>query len=767
MSTSIQSSVKTLEEDDSVKEEREFLKHVVDHYDKQEKAEREFRVREWKKYELMFRGYQKLMWDDVSKDFVTPEGMLRRASEDGVDPKVAERIVNIYRAHIESIIAAVTAAYPQTRFEPGNADDPLDISTAKEYTKIAELLERSNKMNLQFIYAMFVIYNQGLVYAYNYNHQSGEYGSYEDPQYGIEQVNKEISVCEWCGNEIDKMETMCENCGEETEPIPFQQEEEEEVLVGINSEDKTRECIEVYGPLHVKVPFWLKSLKDTPYLILYSEQAVAMMKELYPEASFEAGGKDSEAYDRWSRSSTSGGRQDQDIVTLRRVWIRNWALNTGESKYDKIREKLKKRFKKGILVTLVEDEVVKDPEENNIDDHWTATEYPLSSHLHNEPLGKPLVAIQEIQNELIGIILATIFFGIPELWADPEFVDFKAYKNSVAQPGMLYPARKPPNNQSMDSLFYRNQPATLSKEVTDFLGYLGEMAQFSLGAFPSIFGGSNDSGSGTFAEYEMSRNQAMQRLSLVWKTITEWIPAFTLKAVKSHHSNMSGDDNMVNMEGASPVNIPIKRDAMLGKIGNAIAETSDQFPISWPQLRGMFMEMMGTGKPYVDAVIQDPENIAFVQKVTGFGGLKIPGKADRDKQLKEIRELMQGKIIVEPQGPMMSPMTGMMEEMPPIELPSLQIDPDVDNHIVHVATIRAWGVSEEGQEAKLSNPDGYANVMAHLKQHSKMMAPPQLPGGSPEEMEQGGPPPGQGIGGDAGYESTEGMAPDPVAGLEV
>jgi len=171
-------SDKDPKESEAKKEEREFLKHVVDHYEKQEKAERQFRVRGWKKLELMFRGFQKLIWDETSRDFVTPEGMLKRAQEDGVDPKVYERIINIYRAHVESIIAAVTASYPQTRFDPENADDPLDISTAKEYTKIATMLERENKMKLQFIYSMFVIYNQGLAYCYNYNHSSEEYGSH-------------------------------------------------------------------------------------------------------------------------------------------------------------------------------------------------------------------------------------------------------------------------------------------------------------------------------------------------------------------------------------------------------------------------------------------------------------------------------------------------------------------------------------------------------------------------------------------------------------
>jgi len=58
---------------------------------------------------------------------------------------------------------------------------------------------------------------------------------------------------------------------------------------------------------------------------------------------------------------------------------------------------------------------------------------------------------------------------------------------------------------------------------------------------------------------------------------------------------------------------------------------------------------------------------------------------------------------------------GMMQE--PEEMPSIEIEPDVDNHQVHMAICKSWLVSEAGRLAKIENPEGYKNVLLHMKQH--------------------------------------------------
>ena len=53
--------------------------------------------------------------------------------------------------------------------------------------------------------------------------------------------------------------------------------------VGEHDTPKNRECLEVYGPLNVKIPVWCKDQFSTPYLILETDEHVALLKEIYPE----------------------------------------------------------------------------------------------------------------------------------------------------------------------------------------------------------------------------------------------------------------------------------------------------------------------------------------------------------------------------------------------------------------------------------------------------------------------------------------------------
>ena len=57
------------------------------------------------------------------------------------------------------------------------------------------------------------------------------------------------------------------------------------------------------------------------------------------------------------------------------------------------------------------------------------------------------------------------------------------------------------------------------------------------------------------------------------------------------------------------------------------------------------------------------------------------------------------------------------QEPQPVEMPSVPIDPLVDNHEIEAATCRSWAVSDAGRLAKIENPAGYKNVLLHIKEH--------------------------------------------------
>jgi hypothetical protein len=60
---------------------------------------------------------------------------------------------------------------------------------------------------------------------------------------------------------------------------------------------------------------------------------------------------------------------------------------------------------------------------------------------------------------------------------------------------------------------------------------------------------------------------------------------------------------------------------------------------------------------------------------------------------------------------------GIQPPMVPVMKPSIPVDMDVDNHKVEADVCRSYLVGEAGRLLKVENPDGYQNVLLHMKEH--------------------------------------------------
>jgi hypothetical protein len=114
----------------------------------------------------------------------------------------------------------------------------------------------------------------------------------------------------------------------------------------------------------------------------------------------------------------------------------------------------------------------------------------------------------------------------------------------------------------------------------------------------------------------------------------------------------------------------------------------------------------------------------MLREAIGLDDFIIPGEDDRDKQYEEIKQLLDSQPIPGGVGP----------DGQPSELPSVEIDPDIDNNAIEADICRRWAVSSIGRQTKIDNPDGYKNVLLHMKQHldadkakQAMNAPPAPP----------------------------------------
>jgi len=314
-------------------------------------------------------------------------------------------------------------------------------------------------------------------------------------------------------------------------------------------------------------------------------------------------------------------------------------------------------------------------------------------------------------------------------------LDFKRYAKSMTRPGNKYPINNVDRSKSIDSYFYSTKSASLSAEVDRFHERLEGRGQLVTGAFPSIYGGMFAQGSKTLGVYDLSRAQALQRIDVPQNGIDDFLTATIHKATILYDRAMESDESVSVAQGDSYRNVTLRKSAPNAKIARVETMKSEQFPTTWEQKRQFIMDLLDKGLDPINATIFSPDNVSLMARIIGVPELKVPGDADRNKQLAEIQKMLQEQpIMPQPQmGPNGQPLPN---QPPPMPQPSIMPDFDIDNNEVCLTTIKTWAVSREGQLEKIRNKAGYENVLAQLKvrmQYQMMQemqaAPPPKPNG--------------------------------------
>jgi len=716
-----------------------LLKKVADQFDKEDPYVRERQIRQYKKLKLYWNGFQRVWWSDVAHDWRVWDAAY---TNEDTDAAYYDKPINVFRAYLESIIAALSISVPNIRCLPDDANNPLDISTAKAGNKIYELVSRHNDAPLLWLEALFIYCTEGLVHCYNYPKEDAKYGTYEEKK--TEDVEMEAYVCPVCQvnlpdevmSSLEEDEYMpddddvvlhdilyrkgptCPFCAALLDPDLQKSKLIVTRLVGVTNKPKTRQCIEVYGGLFVRTPTYAKRQEDMPYLRFSYETHFSNVLERYDHLrnklynDAKPGGSGYDSYERWGRLNTQyQGVFPMDMITLNNWWFRPSAFNVLNEEDAK---KLKKDLPDGCKVVFANEQFA-EAENECLDDCWTLSKNPLSDYLQFDPLGLLLVSIQDITNDLNSLSLQTIEQGISSNWADPAVMDFDAYRQAEATPGSFYPTKPVSQNKNVSDSFYQTKAATLSPEVMPYASAIQTMGQVVSGALPSIFGG-EATGSKTASEYAMSRSQALQRLQNTWKMFNYWWKAIWGKVIPSYIKDMMDDERYVTTDAAGNyINNFIKKAEVQGKLGDVEIESSEQLPLTWSQKRDILKELFVTQIPGVVEALTDPENLPILKEAFGIDDFVMPGENDRQKQYEEIQQLLQSEPI---SNPVMDPVTGQVTDQ---MVPSVQVDPELDNHEVEADICRYWLTSEVGRQNKVDNPTGYMNVLLHLKEHMAIM----------------------------------------------
>lgn len=739
-------------------EQKRLIKVIFDEVRMESRMFREYLIPQWRRNEAFWNNIQRAIATE-SGDFTTTVRELVTVANLPLDTvELYERIINIYRAHGESFVSALSASLPAAVYSPDDADNASDISTAKAYQKITQLIQTKEEAPLKFIKMLYHLYNHGVAFVYNHNHIDKKYGEKKTPIIDYKTVIRKEQVCPDCGSPredeassgmgIDPMAMMgeeqmdpmmmeqammeqmaCPSCGSVNPPVEGEVPEDVPYISSIDTSPKGCEKIDVYGPLHVTVQPQIKKLEETGFLILDTDLDKAFVRSLYEDqmskenerklASAIAANSDENRLERIPANTPY--IEENNLSTVTRFWLQPWMFWRLENKTEV--EELQKVFKKGAYVVIINEEFIVEACDENLIECWTATESALSEKIHAEPYGNVMIPLQEMTNDLIALTMETIESGIPINFFDPSLIDGKEFKKRIAQPGDFIPG-KPRNGMGLDASLASTKAATLPQEISFVTGYLEKMAQFCLGTLPSVFGGQAQGGSETLGEYKESRAQALQRLSLPYVcAATAWV--YSMKKASTEFINylIETDDDakyVQDLGNGNFINVWVKQAELEGKVGDVTVENSEQIPISYNQRRAMIMDLVmnSVNVPQLQAVLYHPENVGLMKNTFGLTEFYIPGDDDRDKQLREIKELIQGQAMPGA----LDPTTG----MPGPEISSVPIDPDVDNHPVHIEIIKAFLVSEVGQILKRDNPNGYQNILAHLAEHNQfmMMQPP-------------------------------------------
>jgi hypothetical protein len=754
-----------------------LLKTCVDHFDKEDSAVRERQIRKYKKLKYYWDGYQRIWWSDVAHDWRVFDITDNNDQSSG-DASFYDKPVNIFRAYLESIIAALSVNIPSINCAPDDADNALDISTAKAGDKISELIYKHNDVTLLWLHALYIFCTEGMIACYSYPKEDEKYGTYDELKYEDEEVTNQVKVCPNCGapiqdetlaneqenkfqpddsdvpadNLIENKGIMCQQCLIAVEPELKDEKLIVPKLVGITTKPKTRICLEVHGGLFVKVASYAQNQCGTPYLFYCYETHYANVFEKYPKMREKMKGDSNsgpntgpyDTYGQWGRLSTQYfGETPTNNVTVRNCWLRPAAFNVLSEEDAAI---LKKKYPDGAKVVCINDNFA-DACNESLDDCWTLSHNPLADYINHDPLGSLLTSVQEIFNDLISLTLQTIEHGITQTFVDPGVVNFEQYRQTETTPGMLYPA-KPQSGKSLNDAFFETKTAQLSGEVLPFGEKVNEMGQLVSGALPSLFGGASPNSSKTAAQYAMSRAQALQRLQTTWKMLTIWWKTIFGKVIPAYIKEVKDDERIVQKDKSGNfINVFIRKAELQGKIGEIELEASDQLPLTWAQKKDVIMQLLQASNPEVMAALMSPENIPLLQSAIGLDDFIIPGQDDRQKQYEEIKILLESapiKIPPDPQAVQQAMMSGQPAPQDQ-EQPSVEVEPLVDNHQIEAEVCKTFLVSDAGRMAKIENPNGYKNILLHMQQHMNMQrafslsAQPTPPGQSGGQQQQNAP----------------------------
>src|SRR6185437_3278062 len=322
----------------------------------------------------------------------------------------------------------------------------------------------------------------------------------------------------------------CPQCGALLGPETFSVAEHvtAPAPVGFQRVPNGAEKLDAFGPLYFKLPPQAQSQRECYYLIQVEELHKAVLRAAFPQKAEridDNGGGGEDTYERIVRLSLADAQGSwnslpmSNLVTYKRAWLRPEAFWAHAD--EGMRRQLLELYPEGVRVEFAGETFLQATPES-MDDCWVLCTGLPGVGIYRDPLGQDAISIQRQINDSANILAEhREMSSAPPILYDARYINGEALAKKRMQPASYVPIvieSVGPQKPMAEMIF---QPRLgIDAALWNDGERLAEAGQFITGALPSMFGGGMPNLK-TAAAYAQSRDQAMGRLTLVWKQMRE------------------------------------------------------------------------------------------------------------------------------------------------------------------------------------------------------------------------------------------------------
>ena len=515
---------------------------------------------------------------------------------------------------------------------------------------------------------------------------------------------------------------------------------------------KGGEVVTAYGVLETKVPINMREQGDFPFFQLSFEIDLNSAKAMYPwiSANISGGepGPGEYNFDRTTRIATTQGirllTQTGDTVAQLPTWQRTWLRPSFFAGCENEQNRLfrEQNFPDGCFVAFVGDTYAESRNES-MDDHWTVC-HPIQGDGQTTPAaGYLIMPVQDCFNDMTDLHMETHMKAIPAIYGDKGLFDFAAISKEKAGPGAHWPTKRElePSEDINHKIFAEPFPEMPQSAQAFYQNLMGQIPQFLTGIYPAGLGDAdpnNETKGGILALRDASRGQQ----GVAWKAFRRSYARSMEQLIRIGAYYRAGEAEDGKITISSPQTMETVVDLEDLHEGNfyCIPDGDESYPRTHEDRQDAYNTLVAAstaGNGAATAILAEPKNAVVLKDILSIPGLVIPGADETEKQLGEIKDLLEQAPIPNADAQTAWMVAGVAAKLtgkpapPPLTIeqrfrPSIGIDEDFDVHAIEFKAGQDWLNSPAGIREKAENSEGWMNVRLHLLMHKAAMQKAQM-----------------------------------------